>query len=142
MEKELLNLIKSEFALPEIDIRTYSPLALAYIGDSVFDIIIRTIVVGRGNRSGSDLHQEVSRYVSATAQAAMIETLIPELDEEELVVYKRGRNAKSANTAKNATDRDYRKATGFEALIGYLYLEARTERILKLIKRGLEIIVR
>jgi ribonuclease-3 family protein len=134
----MFNHIKQEFALPDIDIRTYSPLALAFIGDCVFDIIIRTIIVGQGNRGSNDLHHQTSSYVNAGAQAAMIEALKPILSEEELDIYKRGRNAKIATSAKNATIQDYRKATGFEALIGYLYLQARTERIFELIKTGIE----
>lgn len=137
MQEDFLKLIKKEFALPETDIRTYSPLALAYIGDSVCDIIIRTIIVGQGNSSSHDLHSQVAKYVSATSQAAMIESILPDLSEEELAIYKRGRNAKSATTAKNATIQDYRKATGFEALIGYLYLTSNIERILELIKAAL-----
>ena len=138
MQEDFLNLIKAEFSLPDVDARTYSPLALAYIGDGVFDIIIRTIIVGQGNSGSHDLHIQVSKYVNAGAQANMIEALLPELEEEEVAVYKRGRNAKTATTAKNATIQDYRKATGFEALIGYLYLQARMERIIDLLKIGLQ----
>jgi ribonuclease-3 family protein len=138
MQEDFLNLIKAEFSLPDVDVRTYSPLALAYIGDGVFDIIIRTIIVGQGNSGSHDLHIQVSKYVNAGAQANMIEALLPELEEEEVAVYKRGRNAKTATTAKNATIQDYRKATGFEALIGYLYLQARMERIIDLLKIGLQ----
>ena len=138
MQEDFLNLLKEEFTLPDVDVRTYSPLALAYIGDGIFDIIIRTIIVGQGNSGSHDLHVQVSKYVNAGAQANMIETLLPELDEEEIAVYKRGRNAKTATTAKNATIQDYRKATGFEALIGYLYLQARMERIIDLLKIGLK----
>ena len=138
MQEDFLNLIKEEFALPDVDIRTYSPLALAYIGDGVFDIIIRTIIVGQGNSGSHDLHVQVSKYVNAGAQASMIEFLMLHLDEEELTIYRRGRNAKSATVAKNASIQDYRKATGFEALIGYLYLGARMDRIIELLKLGLQ----
>lgn len=138
MQTDFLNLLKDEFHLPDVDARTYSPLALAYIGDGVFDIIIRTIIVGQGNSGSHDLHIQVSKYVNAGAQASMIEALLPDLSEEELDVYKRGRNAKTATTAKNATIQDYRKATGLEALLGYLYLQARMERIIELVKMGLK----
>ncbi|MCL2255106.1 MAG: ribonuclease III [Lachnospiraceae bacterium] len=137
MQESYLDLIKSEFDLPSVDIRTYSPLALAYIGDSVFDIIIRTIIVGQGNSSSHDLHIQVAKYVNAGTQASMIEALLPLLSEEELSIYKRGRNAKTATTAKNATIQDYRKATGFEALVGYLYLNSQMARILELMKMGI-----
>ncbi|MCL2719583.1 MAG: ribonuclease III [Lachnospiraceae bacterium] len=138
MQENFLNLLKEEFQLPNVDVRTYSPLALAYIGDGVFDIIIRTIIVGQGNSGSHDLHVRVSKYVNAGAQANMIETLMMVLDEEEIAVYKRGRNAKTATTAKNASIQDYRKATGFEALVGYLYLQGRLERIIELLKLGLK----
>ena len=137
MQEDYLKLIKEEFALPDVDVRTYSPLALAFIGDGVYDIIIRTIIVGQGNSGSHDLHIQVSKHVNAGAQANMIETLMLHLDEEELAVYRRGRNAKTVTMAKNATIQDYRKATGFEALIGYLYLQARMDRIIELLKIGL-----
>lgn len=139
MEKSisLLNEIKQSFALKEVDIRTYSPLTLAYIGDSIFDLIVRTVVVERGNEPANKLHHKTVKYVKAETQAAMIEALLPELSEEELAIYKRGRNAKSYTSAKNASIGDYRKATGLEALVGYLYLQDRTERIIELIQNGL-----
>ena len=140
MKQDYLSLIKSEFAIPDVDIRTYSPLALAYIGDSIFQAIICTIIVGQGNSGSHDLHQQVIKYVNAGAQAALIEALLPDLTDEELTIYKRGRNAKSANVAKNATIQEYRKATGFEALIGYLYLQANMERVIELLKKGLRLI--
>jgi len=138
MQQDYLKLIKEEFSLPEVDVRTYSPLALAYIGDGVFDIIIRTIIVGQGNSGSHDLHVQVSKYVNAGAQANMIDNLMLNLNEEEVAVYKRGRNAKTATMAKNATIQDYRKATGFEALVGYLYLQGRMDRIIELLKIGLK----
>lgn len=133
----LLSQIKEAFAVKEVDVRAYSPLTLAYIGDAVYDIIIRTVVVERANRATNELHKKTSSFVKAQAQAAMIEALSDVLTEEEEAVYKRGRNAKSYTTAKNASIADYRKATGFEALIGYLYLKDDMGRILELVKEGL-----
>lgn len=130
----ILEAIRRDFDCCEIDIRTYSPLTLAYIGDAIYDLVIRTIVVERGNTSANNLHKKAVRYVNAGAQAQMIEALQEELSEEERTIYKRGRNAKSYTTAKNASVIDYRKATGFEALCGYLYLTGRQERMLSLIK--------
>ena len=121
-----------------MDVKSYSPLALAYIGDDVYDIIIRTMVVEKANRSAHDLHLISSRYVKAQTQAAMIEALGDVLTEEEEAVYKRGRNAKAYTTAKNASVADYRKATGLEALVGYLYLQNKMDRILELIKEGIQ----
>ena len=128
--------IRETFALPEVDVRSYSPLALAYIGDDVYDIIIRTMVVEKANRSAHDLHLISSRYVKAQTQAARIEAREELLTEEEEAVYKRGRNAKAYTTAKNASVADYRKATGLEALMGYLYLSDRMDRVLELMKEG------
>lgn len=137
MEKGLNSYIREEFNLKEVDIRTYSPLALAYIGDGVFDLIVRSVVVARGNAKANELHAKTSHIVKANTQARMIDVLLPHLTKEEESVYKRGRNAHSATTAKNATVSDYRKATGLEALIGYLYLKDEWDRIFFLIKEGL-----
>ena len=127
------------FHLEEKDLRTYSPLTLAYIGDGVYELVIRSVVVERANRSANDLHKKTTRYVKAPAQSAMIEALLPELTEEEEAVYRRGRNAKSYTTAKNASVADYRRATGFEALMGYLYLTGQIDRMLQLIKDGIRL---
>ena len=135
----ILEAIKRDFACGEIDIRTYSPLTLAYIGDAVYDLVIRTVVVERGNTSANKLHHKAVAYVNARVQALMIEALMEELTEEEQTVYKRARNAKSYTTAKNATVIEYRKATGFEALCGYLYLTGKQERLLALVKRAVEL---
>ena len=137
MEKGIDQYIKEQFEIGDVDIRTYSPLALAYIGDGIFDLVIRSIVVGKGNTGANKLHQRTSQVVKASSQSAMIERLIPYLTEEELSIYKRGRNAKSPTMAKNATMSDYRRATGFEALMGYLYLDDKFERLVELIKIGL-----
>ncbi|MBR5248179.1 MAG: ribonuclease III [Lachnospiraceae bacterium] len=139
MEKslELLEQIKATFGCKETDVRSYSPLPLAYIGDAVYEVVIRTVVVKRANRAANELHKRTVRYVQAGTQAAMIEALLEELTEDEAAVYKRGKNAKSYTVPKNASIQDYRKATGFEALVGYLYLTGQTERMLYLVKRGI-----
>ena len=128
-----LEAVKQKFECGEVDIRAYSPLTLAYIGDAVYDLIIRTVVVERANRPANTLHKMVVRYVNAGMQAKMIDSLEEELTEEEKAVYHRGRNAKSYTTAKNASVADYRRATGLEALIGYLYLQGEMDRMLTLI---------
>ncbi|MDE7447155.1 MAG: ribonuclease III [Lachnospiraceae bacterium] len=133
----LLTLIKKSFDLKEVDIRTYSPLTLAYIGDAVYDLIFRTDVVLQGNTSANKLHNKTVQYVKAPAQARLIESIMEDLSEEELAVYKRGRNAKPYTMAKNATMGEYKKATGLEALMGYLYLTDQMDRALQLIQRGL-----
>lgn len=140
MEEELglLHQIQEQFACKEIDIRTYSPLTLAFLGDCVFEIVIRTVVVGRGNKQPGALHKEKAKIVNAATQARMIEALQEELTEDEVAIYRRGRNAKSYSSAKNASITDYRKATGLEALCGFLYLNGQMDRALYLIERGLE----
>ncbi len=130
--------IKEIFEIPEVDLRTYSPLTLAYIGDGIFDLIIRSVVVGKGNTKASNLHKRTSRIVKAETQAKLVAAIKESLTEEERDIYKRGRNAKSFTMAKNASMSDYRKATGFEALAGYLYLSDRTERLVELTKEGLQ----
>lgn len=134
----LLKKLKVTFDCEDVDIKTYSPLTLAFIGDCIFDLIIRTVVVERGNRSPQSLHKRKSEIVKAKTQAEMVEELLPMLTPEEESVYRRGRNAKSYTSAKNATIADYRKATGLEALMGYLYLTDHEDRIIELTKNGLE----
>lgn len=119
------------------DIRSYSALTLAYIGDVVYDLIIRTVVVGKGNRPVNDLHRLTVKYVSAPAQAKMVQALSGLLTEEERAVFQRGKNTKPHTKAKNASISDYLKATGFEAVIGYLYLTDNMERALELVKKGI-----
>ena len=129
--------IAAYFGEEQQDIRTYSPLTLAYIGDSVYDLVIRTLLVGRGNAPVNTLHRQASSIVKAEAQKKSFYQIEPFLTEEERSVYRRGRNAKSYTTAKNASVGDYRIATGFEALMGYLYLTGQMERLLYLVKVGL-----
>ena len=134
----LLAKIKQEFECKDVDLRTYSPLTLAFLGDCVYDIIIRTVVVERGNRAPQGLHKKKSYLVNAKTQKELIESIQDLLTEEEENIYRRGRNAKSYTTAKNASVGDYRKATGFEALLGYLYLDDKMDRVMYLIKEGLK----
>ncbi|MCC8045292.1 MAG: ribonuclease III [Clostridiales bacterium] len=126
------------FSLPSRDWKQYSALALAYIGDAVYELIIRTIFVKRADMQVEKLHRKVTRCVSAKAQAKMITALLPVFDEEEMAIYRRGRNAKPYTKAKNATMAEYLEATGFEAVMGYLYLEERFERMNELTAKGLE----
>ncbi|MGI6070252.1 MAG: Mini-ribonuclease 3 [Blautia sp.] len=136
--EESLNYLKEKLHLEDQDIRTYSPLTLAYIGDGAYEIIIRTYLVKKGNCPVNQLHKRASRLVKASAQSAMVEVLEPHFTEEELHIYKRGRNAHSPTMAKNATMADYRRATGFEAVMGYLYLKEDWSRMIDLVAIGLE----
>lgn len=126
--------IDSFFGIEGKDIRSFSPLTLAYIGDAVYEIVIRTIIVEKGNAPVNKLHHKASSLVKAVAQKEAMGKILPLLTEEEEAVYKRGRNAKSYTSAKNASVIDYRIATGFEALMGFLYLMGRNERMLELVK--------
>ena len=131
-----LSELKELFELKDRDLRTYSPLTLAYIGDGVYELVIRTILVKKATVSES-ASLKASSLVKAGAQSKMMELLEPDLTEEELAVYKRGRNAHSPTMAKHATMADYRRATGFEALMGYLYLKEDYSRIVELVRKGI-----
>lgn len=122
----------------QVDPHTSSPLVLAYIGDCIFDLIIKMLVTGRGNRQVHKLHEETSRYVQASAQSYMMRSIQEHLNTEEHAVYRRGRNTRSVSPAKNQSITDYRRATGFEALIGYLYLNREYERLTELVTIGLK----
>lgn len=137
METRLIDL-KEALKLNDMEAREYSPLALAYIGDAVYELAIRTLVMSRGNMQVNKMHKKTASLVKANAQAEFYKVLEEELTGEEKSIYKRGRNAKSATMAKHATMKDYRMATGFEALMGYLYLSGQNERMAKLLGYGLQ----
>ena len=121
--------IEECFALPKQDLRTATPLTLAFVGDNVYDLIIRTILYEQGNRKLNSMHKQKSDLVKASAQAELAEYLLGEgiLTEEEADYYRKG----------NAGITEYRKATGLECLIGYLYLSDREGRAIELCKLGL-----
>lgn len=136
--KDYYQSILESFSLAEVNPCEVAPLILAHIGDAVYEVVIRTIALSKGNRAIEKVHRDSIKYVNAKYQAEMADRLIPILTEEEISMYKRGRNAKSATKAKNASVSDYRKATGLEALVGYLYLSHRNDRMLELIKEGMK----
>lgn len=115
----------------------YSPLVLAYIGDAVYELVIRSCIVSEANMQVNKMHKKTTQFVKAEAQAKMIMAMESVLTPQEHAIYKRGRNAKAATMAKNASMKDYRMATGFEALIGYLYLNREFSRMMELIETGL-----
>ncbi len=135
---EFNDCINDVLQLNEVDVDSYSPIVLAYIGDCVYDLIIKSMVISGGNKQVHRLHEETSSYVQASAQSLMMRTMQQYLTEEEHVIYRRGRNTKTVSPAKNQTITDYRRATGFEALVGYLYLKKRYGRLLELVKIGLD----
>ena len=123
------------------DICSYSPLTLAYIGDGVYELVVRSMIVTEANAPVNKLHKKSSELVKAETQAKMAFYFRDNdlLSEEELRILKRGRNAQSYSKAKNASVSDYRWATGFEALIGYLYLSNENDRMLEIIAMGLKV---
>ncbi len=129
--------ILSVFPCREQDIRTYSPLALAFLGDGVYSMIARTIVVSAGNRQAAKMHNDSIRYVSAHAQALVADAIRDLLTPEEERMLHRGRNSNPEHHAKNASLEDYLWATGLETLCGYLYLTDRTDRLLFLLHEGM-----
>lgn len=138
LERSLLSQIRETFGGGEVDIRTYSPVTLAYIGDAVFELIIRTLIVEKGQRAANTLHKHTTKVVCAQTQAKMIDAVYDTLSEKEQDIYRRGKNTKLHSTAKNASLADYRKATGFEALCGYLFLEDDAERITQLVRQAVD----
>lgn len=106
-----------------------SPLTLAFVGDAYFSLIIREMLVSEANRPVRDLHKLSVKAVNASAQARCMKILLPNLTEKETEVFKRGRNAHTSHTPKNQSGCDYHYATGFEALVGYLYLSGSFERL-------------
>lgn len=138
IEKPILLTVNEIFNSKEVRPNEYSPLALAFIGDSVFDLVIKSVIVEKANCQVKKLQNKTSKIVRATTQALIVDALKDELSEEEANIYRRGRNAKPYTKAKNASYSEYCKATGLEALVGYLYLKGETKRLVSLIKLGLE----
>ncbi|MCI1722924.1 MAG: ribonuclease III [Lachnospiraceae bacterium] len=119
-------------------VNAYSPLVLAYLGDAVFELEIRARLVEKSNSRPNILNRKASALVCASSQSDMAEKILPLLTEEEVSILRRGRNANSPTMAKNQSVADYRRATGFEALIGYLYLSGQKERMKELIAAAVE----
>lgn len=139
MEPDLFGIIRKKMELKEINVNDYSPLTLAYIGDGIYEIVVRTIIVDEANRQVNKIHKASSQLVKAQSQAKMIHLIMDMLTEEEKSIYKRGRNAKAVTRAKNASMSDYRVATGFEALMGWLYLSGQSDRMMELMKTSIEL---
>ncbi|WP_064091199.1 Mini-ribonuclease 3 [Rossellomorea aquimaris] len=120
----------------KIDAKQMNALALAYMGDAVYETYVRQLLLTKGKIKPNQLHRAATKYVSAKAQAVILKTLFEEerLTEEEITIVKRGRNAKSGTIPKNTDVQTYKHSTAFEALIGYLFLLNRTERLEELLK--------
>ncbi len=132
--------LNEKFGIEAKDIRSYSPLTLAYIGDAIFDVIIRSILVSRGNTQVNNLHKRACAIVKAQTQADFADALMDDFTEDEMNIYRRGRNSKPHTKAKNASTMEYLEATGFEAVIGYLYLTGNMDRICELINKGADML--
>ena len=114
------------------DVNSLSPLTLAFIGDTVFDLFVRERLICQANRPVNKLHNEAAKTVNAASQAKAVKKIMPILTEEEQAVFRRGRNSHTNHKAKNASEGDYHYATGFEALFGYLYLKGEICRLREL----------
>lgn len=132
----LRELILREFPHEEVDIRTYSPLALAFLGDAVYSLVIRTILVSKGNRQAEKYHNDTTYYVRAEQQAAIGKAVYDLMTQEEQKIYRRGRNSNPYHHAKSSSLEEYLQATALETLCGYLYLKDEMPRLLELLREG------
>lgn len=123
-----------------IDLGTISMQTLAFIGDSVYNVYIRTYLASVSNVQTGKLHIKSIKYVSARGQAKTIDKLMDSLSEEEINIYKRGRNTNIHTVSKNVDVVEYKKSTGFEALIGYLYITKNTKRLEEIVKFSIDYI--
>lgn len=137
--EDILDYLLKPFNIERKEAKEFSPLVLAYIGDAVYELIVRSILVSMGNRPVNKLNKDATSLVKAGAQSEIIKLISDNLSEEEYTVFKRGRNSSPHTMAKNASMTDYKYATGFEALIGFLYLDNRCDRALELVKLGIDL---
>lgn len=141
MEEDMMDLtegLSKYISLNETEVMMLNPLIWAYIGDVVYEVYVRSYIVSKSQNSPNDLHRKSIKFVKAKAQSDFLEHILPSLTEEEQNVVRRGRNTKTTHVPKNADMIDYRRATAFEGLIGYLYLMKRFERLDELIKMVFE----
>ena len=134
MNENLLDEIRNYFPCQPVDIRTIPALKLAYLGDAVFEIMIRTIILDSYKGAVKDLHAATSSLVNAKTQARISNCILPILTDDEASAFRHGKNAKPSSVAKNAELKDYKRATGLEALWGYLYLQGQSKRAVELLK--------
>ena len=121
----------------EVDVRNLNPQVLAFVGDGVYSLYIRHRIILESGFKGKDLHNEVTSYVKASGQSDYIGKIMPLLNEREISVFKRARNYKTLSQSKNANIIDYRRATGLEAVLGYLYLSGQEDRLNSLLKESM-----
>lgn len=138
MLEDILGKMRSEFDIKPMEVMNLQPLVLAYIGDAVYEAYVRTMLVVNKKTNVNMLHKMSVKYVKAKAQSDIVKRIMDKLTAEEQDVVRRGRNAKSATVPKHAEVTDYRYSTGYEALIGYLYLMKQTERLMVILKMSVE----
>lgn len=138
MNEDIYKIIGEESAIKQGDVNLFSPLVLAYVGDAVHELYIRTLLLSQGNAPVHKLHKRSIAFVKAKAQSDTIHKLMEILTPEEQDIVRRGRNAKSGTIPKNADVTEYKYATGFETLLGYLYLKGDYMRLLELLKLSAE----
>lgn len=138
MDKSSMEVIFDSEYIKGANPRELSPLVLAYIGDGVFEMLVRTMVISMGNAPVNKLHKKSREIVNCKAQSDMYFKIAGILTDEETAVFKRGRNAKSFTVPKNADLTDYKHATGLEAVFGFLYLDGNMDRVAELFKKGME----
>ena len=138
MNEDVYKIIGEESSIKQGDLNNFSPLVLAYVGDAVHELYIRTLLLSHGNAPVHKLHKQSIAFVKAKAQSDTIHKLMELLTQEEQDIVKRGRNAKSGTIPKNADVTEYKYATGFETLLGYLYIKGDYTRLLELLKLSAE----
>ncbi len=124
--------------ISKIDIQNIPMQTLAFIGDAVYNVYIRSYLASKSNAQTGKLHRESIKYVSARGQSKIMDKIYSILTQEEIEIYKRGRNTNIHTVSKNVDIVEYKKATGFETLIGYLYIEKKNERLDEIIKQCIE----
>ncbi|EGD48301.1 ribonuclease III [Ruminiclostridium papyrosolvens DSM 2782] len=138
MFEETIQNMRKDFDIKPMDVMNLQPLVLAYIGDAVYEVYIRTMLVVNNKSNVNMLHKMSVKYVKAKSQADIVHRVNDRLTADEQDIVRRGRNAKSATVPKHADVTDYRYSTGFEALIGYLYLMNNYERLMEILRLAIE----
>lgn len=138
MFENIISNMRKDFDIKPIDVMNLNPLVLAYIGDAVYETYIRTMLVISNKSNVNMLHKMSVKYVKAKAQSNIVHRIMDILTQDEQDVVRRGRNAKSATVPKHVEITDYRYSTGYEALIGYLYLINATERLMEILRLSVE----
>ena len=125
--------------MDKLDIKNFNPQVLAFVGDAVHTLHVRTLVATKFSGKPNDMHAVATHYIKASGQSEMVQTLLPLLNQDELDVFRRARNYKTNNIAKSATVGDYKRATGLEAVLGYIYLSGQIDRLQYILNNGVEI---